>query len=98
MDLSLLKPQVRMPTPVNIGKYGNKQAGRIAEFEISLSSLESLLSRSQEILARHFDPGVGLGSDEALSELPGLLDGPEQRRIQSEAWRLLKIKHGEIIK
>jgi hypothetical protein len=61
MDVLLLKPEVRMPTPGNIGTYRDKQARRIAELEISLSGLESLLSRSQEILARHLDPGVGLG-------------------------------------
>src|SRR3954470_7686911 len=86
-----------MPNPVDIGKYRDKQARRIAEPVTALSDLESLLSRIQQILARHLDLGIGLGSDQAFSELLELLDRPEQRNIQSEASRLLKISRRKIV-
>lgn len=81
-----------MRDPISIGAFRDKQAQRIEALEKALSELESLVSRSQEIIGSHLDPANSVTSEEAISRLVGLLDGPEQRRIQGDVWNLLGTK------
>ena len=78
-----------MPDPINIGAFRDKQAQRIKALENALSELDSLVRRSQQILAGHRDPACAMTCEEAISELLRLLDGSERRQIQRQVWRLL---------
>ena len=78
-----------MPDPISIGIFRDKQAQRIKALEEALSALESLVSRSHEVLETHVDPASAMTCEETISELFRLLDGSERRRIQGQVWRLL---------
>lgn len=49
-----------------------------------LRELNELVERAQRILAWHLPPDSGNSAEDAISELRGVLDGPEQREIQSK--------------
>ena len=48
-----------------------------------LRDLNDLVERARRILARHLPPDSGNSAEDAISELLGVLDGPEQHEIQS---------------
>ena len=49
-----------------------------------LRELNELVERARRILARHLPPDSGNSAEDAISELLAVLDGPEQREIQSK--------------
>ena len=55
-----------------------------------LRELNQLVERAQRILARHLPPDSGNSAEDAISELRAVLDGPEQREIQSRVRAVLE--------
>jgi hypothetical protein len=57
--------------------------------ETALAELNGLVENAQHVLAEYLPPNSGISEHEAISRLLGLLDGPQQRRIQGNARELL---------
>ena len=55
----------------------------------ALAELNSIVERAQQVLTDYLPPNSGVTEREAISRLLDILDGPEQRRAQRKAERLL---------
>ena len=55
-----------------------------------LRDMNALFERAQRIVVDYLPPNSGISEHAALSELIGVLDGPEQRRVQEEVKELLR--------
>lgn len=69
----------------------SKDNQRLAEI---IRDLDGLIEHAQQILGNHLPPD-GMSKDDAINMLLELLDGPDQREIQSRARTALQLHKGE---
>jgi hypothetical protein len=55
-----------------------------------VGELNALVERAQHVLADYLPEDSGMSDHEAINRLFDVLDGPEQRRIQKQARKLLR--------
>jgi hypothetical protein len=68
----------------------------IQDLYFALDSSDALIRKAQEILAVYIVPDAGITDHDVVSQLLGLLDGPEQREVKSKTIQALVKVRGEL--